>query len=347
VRVLCVNDRPPGGDSGVEVHLELLVRGLEARGDTVDVFSGSARSGLGRLRDAWDRGARAALEQRVAAFRPDVLHFHNVVRELSVAVLGAAPTVPRVTTAHDGRLLGDADGTGVLLRGWQRGRARWERAYARAHGGPVLAVSGALAARLTAAGFEDVRKAWPWAAPPLVPLTPPGASRDLLYLGRLDRDKGVHVLVEAFLRADRSDARLLLAGSGPLRLPDDPRVVRLGRLDRAEVSVQLAQARAVLLPSLPSVRPEGAPLALIEALVHGRPLVVSDDPGCREIARGGDCGLVLPAGDVAAWTEALGDLLDHDPMVELLAGEVLKAAADHTPEAGLARVVAAYREVRR
>jgi glycosyltransferase involved in cell wall biosynthesis len=116
------------------------------------------------------------------------------------------------------------------------------------------------------------------------------------------------------------------------------------------VSAQLGLARAVVLPSLPALRPEGAPLALIEALVHGRPLIVSDDPGCREIARGGSnhpAGLVVPAGDLLALSEAIGDLLDHDPMVELLSKAAADAAVDHSPEAGLQRVRDAYASVRR
>ena len=345
MRVLCVNDRPPGGDSGAEVHLELLVQGLEAAGDTVEVFHGTARSGFARLSDAWDPRARADLESRVAAFKPDVLHVHNVVRELSIAVLAASPTVPRVMTVHDGRLLGDADGGNPLVRTWQQARSGWERRFVRHRCGKVLAVSGPLAARLTAAGFRDVHRAWPWAAAPTAALTPPALSRDLLFLGRLSRDKGVHLLVEAFLAADRADARLLLAGTGPLALPEDPRVVRLGRLSRAEVSAQLGAARAVLLPSLPSLRPEGAPLALIEGLVHGRSLLVSDDPGCREVARGGTsqpAGLVTPAGDVRALAAAIGELLDHDRLVESLVSGAAAAAPEHSPAAGLARVRQAY-----
>ncbi|MCU1588079.1 MAG: glycosyl transferase family 1, partial [Frankiales bacterium] len=204
--------------------------------------------------------------------------------------------------------------------------------------------------RLVAAGFTDVRRAWPWAEPPVVAVSAPAASRDLLFVGRLDRDKGVELLVDAFLHADRPGSRLLLAGTGSARIPDDPRVVRLGRLSRTEVSAQLGRARAVVLPSVPSLRPEGAPLALIEALVHGRPLIVSDDPGCREVARGGSdspAGLVVPAGDVLALAEAVGDLLDHDPMVEVLATAATRAAADHTPAVGLERVRDAYRAVTR
>ncbi|MGZ6803982.1 MAG: glycosyltransferase [Nocardioidaceae bacterium] len=342
MRVLCVNDRPPGGASGTEVHLQLLVDGLRAAGDEVEVFAGAPRSGVGRLADTWDPRARRALEQRVAEFGPDVLHFHNIVRELSVAVLGAAPAVPRVLTVHDGRLLGDADGQGRLLRLWQgRLRAPLDARAAR-RTGTVLAVSGPLRDRLAAAGFRDVRHAWSWAPAPAV-TAPPAASRDLAFVGRLDRDKGADLLAEAFLAADRPGTRLLLAGTGSARLPRDPRVVELGTLDRPAVSALLSTVRAVALPSLPSLRPEGAPLALVEALAHGRPLLVSDDPGSVELTRGGSAGLVVPAGDRDALQQAVGRLLDDDDLVTWLAAGARAAAADHTPEAGLAQVRAAYR----
>jgi glycosyltransferase involved in cell wall biosynthesis len=342
VRVLCVNDLPPGGASGAEVHLSLLVEGLRAAGDDVACFSLPARTGLGRFADVWSPAARAALDQEVSSFRPDVLHFHNVVRELSVAVLLAAPDVPRVMTVHDGRLLGDADAHGSLLRAWQRLRSLPERRVARRHAGPLLAVSDPLRSRLVRAGFRDVVQAWPWAADPSSPLLPPGSCRDVVFLGRLDRDKGVDVLVEAFLAASVDGTRLLLAGTGSYVPPADSRIVTLGRLDRPGVSALLAAARVVALPSLPSRRPEGAPLALIEALVHGRPLLVSDDPGCAAVARQGAAGTVVPAGDVTALATALHRLLTQDELITRLAAGAARAAADHSPSAGLARVRAAY-----
>lgn len=342
MRVLCVNDRPPGGSSGAEVHLELLVSALRAAGDVAEVFSGSSHLGLGRLRDTWDPWARRALQRRVAQFEPDVVHFHNVVRELSPAIFLAARATPRVTTVHDGRLLGDADGQGALLRRWQRLRARLDLRVARKHGGLVLAVSGPLQVRLQAAGFARVRQAWPWAVPS-APVTAPMASRDLAFVGRLDPDKGVDVLVAAFLKANRPGARLLLAGTGALAAPADERIVLLGQLGRAQVSELLGSVRAVVVPSLPALRPEGAPLALIEALVHGRPVVVSDDPGCSELAR--DAGLVVAAGDIDALAQALGQVLDDDALVTRLAAGAVDAAREHTEVAGLARVRAAYAEV--
>lgn len=343
MRVLLVNDLPPGGASGAEVHLALLEDGLRRAGDEVDVFTGAPRSPLLEL---WDPFARRRLREAVRGFRPDVVHVHNVVRELTVSVLGATGDVPVVMTAHDGRLLGDADGQRAVPRAYQRARAPFDAAVARRHVDRLLAVSGPLAQRFSAAGFASVVHAAPWAATPVAPVVPAADCRDLVFLGRLQADKGVHVLLDAMTQVD---ARLLLAGTG-----DDVRVhpavregraVLLGRQTHAEVSRLLGSARALVLPSLPARRPEGSPLVLAEALVHGRPLVVSDDPGAVELTRGGTCGLVTPAGDVDALATALRSVVEDDALVARLAAAATATGPDHGERAGLARVRAAYESV--
>lgn len=343
MRLLLVNDLPPGGASGAEVHLQLLVDGLRRAGDEVHVFTLPPSS---RALDLWDPLARRALARRVRELRPDVVHAHNVVRELSTSVLTLP--VPTVLTVHDGRLLGDADGRGRLLRAYQSARAPFDAAVARRSVDAVLAVSGPLAQRLRAARFPAVEQAWPWAAAPTAALQPARASGDVAFLGRLDPDKGVPQLLEAFGRTDRG--RLLLAGAGSLDLRDSPlvaagRVVLLGTLDRAQVSSLLAGVRAVVLPSLPAQRPEGAPLALVEALVHERPLVVSDDPGSVELTRDGRAGLVTRAGDVASLADALRRVLADDDLVDRLAAGAAAVAPEHGEAAGLARVRQAYERV--
>ena len=105
----------------------------------------------------------------------------------------------------------------------------------------------------------------------------------------------------------------MLAGAGPGKLSLGRRAAALGpraefrgRLDAAAMSAVMGAARVVVVPSLPSVRPEGASLTAAEAARHGRPVVTSDDPAAAEVGRSvGGC--VVPAGNVAA----LADLLDR------------------------------------
>ncbi|MCY4525818.1 MAG: glycosyltransferase, partial [Anaerolineaceae bacterium] len=66
-----------------------------------------------------------------------------------------------------------------------------------------------------------------------------------------------------------------------------------------------AQAQVVCLPSWR----EGVPLALIEGAACGRPLVASDVPGCREVVRHEETGLLAPPRDAASLAAALRRLL--------------------------------------
>ncbi len=61
---------------------------------------------------------------------------------------------------------------------------------------------------------------------------------------------------------------------------------------------------------LPSYR-EGLPKTLIEAAACGRPIVTSDVPGCREVVRQGENGLLVPAREAGALAKALKDLLQN------------------------------------
>jgi glycosyltransferase involved in cell wall biosynthesis len=70
----------------------------------------------------------------------------------------------------------------------------------------------------------------------------------------------------------------------------------------------LASAHVACLPSYR----EGLPKALIEAACCARPIVTADVPGCREIVRHGDNGLLVPARDPAALADAL-ELLIANP----------------------------------
>jgi glycosyltransferase involved in cell wall biosynthesis len=122
------------------------------------------------------------------------------------------------------------------------------------------------------------------------------------YLGRLSREKGVHILLHALKTA--GDPPFKIIGSGPdssflhrlastLKLR---RTVFVGRLREAAVADALHDARFTVIPSISA---ENAPLAAIESMALGRPLVASSLGGLPELAEGGR-GCVVPAGDVSA-----------------------------------------------
>ncbi|MGH2725656.1 MAG: glycosyltransferase, partial [Actinomycetota bacterium] len=117
LRVLIVNDLAPAPGSGAEIHIARLADALSSEGHEVRFFAGErTHRGAAKVFDLWDPGARTALRLEAAGFRPHVVHFHNVTRELSGSVFGAVRGAARVLTVHDPRILGRPDGpTGAPL----------------------------------------------------------------------------------------------------------------------------------------------------------------------------------------------------------------------------------------
>jgi glycosyltransferase involved in cell wall biosynthesis len=213
----------------------------------------------------------------------------------------------------------------------------FDQAVARRRLDASLAVSAPLADKLRAAGFRNVEHIPVYALDPVRPLQPVTANRDIGYVGRLTPDKGITVLAEAFeaIAARFPDARLVVAGDGPERARLEQlaarvgadRIELLGRLDETGVSALLARVRVLAVPSLPTVRPEGSPLAAVEAALHGRPLVTSDDPGLVEILATLGAGEAVPAGQPSALADALTRVLGDDALAERWSDVSRQAAA--------------------
>jgi glycosyltransferase involved in cell wall biosynthesis len=125
----------------------------------------------------------------------------------------------------------------------------------------------------------------------------------LLFVGRLEREKGVEVLVEAWRLAGLGgDATLAFAGEGPIR-PDGPGIRLLGPVARADLPALYAGADALVLPSIRTatfLEPWG--LVVNEAMHQGTPVIASDAVGAVAggLVREGRNGLVAPAGDARA-----------------------------------------------
>lgn len=136
-------------------------------------------------------------------------------------------------------------------------------------------------------------------------------ASDIIFVGRLIREKHVDLLVEAvrLLRRDLPGIRCLVVGDGPERQPLEVQVRDLGLsdnirftgfLEKPEDVIACMKASRVFV--LPSTR-EGFGISVLEALACGLPVVTTDDPGnaSRMFARDG-CGQLsaLDAGDLAA-----------------------------------------------
>ncbi len=160
----------------------------------------------------------------------------------------------------------------------------------------------------------------------------PTEARVVVCHGRIEMHrKGLDVLLEAWqlVTQARPDVPLclLLVGTGSdaarLRARIEgmnlSNVVWVDRyvLDRSEMKRYLCAADVSVLPS----RHEGFPVAPLEAMACGLPIVAADAPGVSDILEDGEAsgGLVVPHEDAPALARALGRLLDDEPLRARLA----------------------------
>ncbi|EID11258.1 putative transferase [Mycobacterium xenopi RIVM700367] len=155
---------------------------------------------------------------------------------------------------------------------------------------------------------------WPFAT-----RRPRTGPPELLYVGRLEYEKGVHDLITALPRIRRSHpgTTLTIAGDGTQQdwLVEQTRKHRVrkavnfvGHLDHHELLAALHRADVAVLPS--HYEPFG--LAALEAAAAGTPLVTSNIGGLGEAVIDGQTGLSCPPRDVARLAAAVRAVLD-DP----------------------------------
>ena len=150
--------------------------------------------------------------------------------------------------------------------------------------------------------------------PARIPGLPAGA-RFILGMGRLTRQKGFDLLLQAFARcaADHEDWWLLLLGDGEERAELLRRGEQLGITDRLKLLGRQRHPAGILkrgdLFVLPS-RFEGFPNALLEAMACGLPVIAADCPsGPADIIRPGRDGVLVPSEDVDALSGAMVRLM--------------------------------------
>lgn len=183
---------------------------------------------------------------------------------------------------------------------------------------------------------------------PATPEEQPGRP-SVLFLGGLERRKGVDTLLDAFaaVARSRSDVQLRLAGEGSLeeevrakaqRGPLVGRVALLGRVTREDVPALLRSSTLLALPSL------GEPFGMsaLEALASGLPVVATNAGGLADLVPDNGNRKVPPA-DAPALARALDELLALGPEERAALGARNRALAEtYSWTAAVDRLEAVY-----
>ena len=166
----------------------------------------------------------------------------------------------------------------------------------------------------------------------------------MLAAGRLVKQKGFDILIEAFATMSQALPQLTLAiaGEGPEAPGLQALVAKLGLSGRVLFLGQVADLPALMRQAyafiLLSSRYEGFPNVLLEALANGAAVIASDCPsGPREILRGGAYGLLVPAQNPEALARAGMRLATDAGLRQRLAHGGPAAAAEYSLEPIVAR----------
>jgi glycosyltransferase involved in cell wall biosynthesis len=295
---------------------------------------------VGRM--VWSREAERGMAAAVERFRPDVAHLHNVYHQLSPSILAPLHRagVPVVLTLHDYKLVCP---TYQLLDNGEVctacvGRKFWNAPLKRCRSGSLLA-SSTMALDLSVhtllrsyrhvdafvcpsqflARHMEQGRVYPdrlYVIRHFVDLagvrTKERPGGNAVIAGRLSPEKGIDVAIRAMAHtADR--AHLDIAGDGPVRreleelaMAEAPgKVTFHGRLPKDRLFDLLRASSAAVVPSTWF---ENQPMAVLEAMACGLPVIGSNLGGIPELIDDGVDGVLVPPRDEKALAAAIDEI---------------------------------------
>lgn len=289
-------------------------------------------------------------------FDPDVIHLNLIHRQLTFSILDAPylrkHAVPVVYTAHDYIPVCPActmlDGLGCVCDDCLSGSfsscvrkrcvkgslaksllAAGEAIYLRRHGSyrkidRIIAPSQFMKNKLLEGGFptQQVVYMQNFAKQEILDNAADGTDRTdrddpyLLFFGRLSSEKGIDILVEAFINALPSlpgNLRLVIAGDGPERQSVEDRIAAAGPEASGRIELVGYQSgadmrhyteRATLAIASSRCR-ENMPYSIVEAFALGTPVIGTNIGGIPELVEEGRTGLLCEPGDVESLSQAI------------------------------------------
>lgn len=322
------------------------------------------------LQSLWSTRTVAEVEQLFNELRPDILHVHNTLALISPSIYWVASRrgIPVVQTLHNFRLLCPQ---GLMLRDERPcedcvGKLPWRGVVHACYRGS-RSQTAVLATMLTAhraAGTwkqritryialnEFCRQRFIEGGLPAdrisvkpnfvdLPELAPTDRRGFLFVGRLSKEKGVQVMVDA-LGEGPLDEPVIVVGSGPEEalLRDVPGLQRRGALQAAEVYAEMAVARALVMPS---IWYENFPRTLVEAFACGLPVIASRLGAMATLVDDGITGLLFDPGHAADLRAKLQWSAEHPTeLAEMGRAARRKYEADLTPQSNYEQLMAIY-----
>lgn len=366
-----------GTKGGMEYHLQALAEGLVQRGHQMTVFTTAHPSGLdqekingvnyvylpspaGKYRPAW----WSTSQQTIQTTPFDLVWAEGWAGE-AVAKLPNRP--PLVSILH-GTAWSEMQ---TRLQQWRSPKMlalaalmAWRHLTWRAHlqqADHLIAVSALVA--------QDTRRISGTTPLTIIPngipvhrfkqtfddslrqqLGIPTQAPVLISASRLSREKGVHLAIQAM--AQLTNAHLVIAGQGPdettlqtLTQNSDAssRIHFVGFVPNQELPRYFHMADLFVLPTL---RHEGLPITILEALASGLPIVATDIGGIKAAVTHQQEGLLFPMGDLQSFIACLRQLIDNPTQqTQMSQAAQQKAEAEYSLGTMVQRTEAVFQQV--
>jgi glycogen(starch) synthase len=323
--VVVLSRRPSGTDPSTHPSTDEIAEGVRVIAAAEDPhefdFGSDMMAWTLAMGHAMVRAGLALKSRRGRPWRPDVVHAHDWLVAHPAIALAEYFDAPLVSTIH-------ATEAG-RHSGWVSGRISRQvhsvESWLVHESDSLITCSRSMSDEITelfGPGLGEIRvirngidaALWPFA-----PRTPRRGPAQLLYLGRLEYEKGVHDAIAALPRIRRTHpgTTLTIAGTGTQQqwLIEQARkhkvlkaVTFVGHLDHEALVRLLHQSDAAVLPS--HYEPFG--IVALEAAATGIPLVTSNVGGLGEAVINGQTGMSYAPRDVAGLAAAVRSVLD-DP----------------------------------
>jgi phosphatidylinositol alpha-mannosyltransferase len=353
---------PYGWDSpgGVQVHVRQLAGRLREHGHQVLVLAPSRSPApdpgvriVGRPISVPYQGtvapicpwpwSIAPIRGAIRSFGPDVVHAHEPFQLSTSMFATMSSPAPVVGTFH-----AHAERSLLLDMAAPLLRPTWRRLSVR------IAVSEAAAGFVSSRFRGDVRIIPNGVDVELFaggePQSGLPSGRRLLWVGRLDRQKGFAVAVRAFedLAREFTDLWFLVVGDGRDReaissVTDEirRRILMAGSVRHDQLPAYHAGTDVFVSPALGQ---ESFGIVLVEAMAAGVPVVATDIAGYREVVRHGIDGLLVPPGDPAALAAAVRRVLVEPEVAARLHAAGKERAERYRWDVVIAEIERAYRD---
>lgn len=173
----------------------------------------------------------------------------------------------------------------------------------------------------------------------------PTNNQSFVYLGRLDKVKGIITLLEA---VKKGEIELHIYGDGDLRdlvvdtAASYPNIHYHGNQPHDVCMQALKQARGIVIPS---EWYESFPMTFVEATAYGKPVIASDIGSLGYLVQQQQTGIVFPVGNADALLSSMTDLLKNDTLAETLSAKAKAYYEQHLePENNYDQLINIYEQ---